>query len=202
MLHIVLALYILAGSLGVGAIFLILFSYLHWRHRYLWRFVLFVVAITMLLQAEGLKTYEQAVSEPPTGVLAILVALMTTVGTGLLAWALPAFVFRATHRENTPFLIALKICTAVAYAALGAAKQLWGGAVWTGIHYAALYAVYVYASLLVLINWKTVHSAEVRILLRFFLILNAALALPGIAQFVLQRLPSWPRAPPCPAARV
>ncbi len=190
--HAVLALYILAFSLGVGVITLSAFSFHRKRIAFYASFSLFFTASTILLLREGISTYDKVTAGALGPAATTVLLCLSILGNGLLAFSLPVFSLQLVSIPATPGRKAVHALLVLAFVLSGSFKDLFPGR-WTDIiNYLALVGLYVFCSVRILLGLSRIEDAPLRALVRRFLILVAVMFPLALAQVVLKHLPGSP----------
>ncbi len=200
MTHAVLALYILCLASGVALIVLSLFISQRFALRSFRDFGLLFVAATLILIAEALKTYERAISTDAGHGLYIVTTVMVFLGNGGLAWLLPLVAFEIVRREQSPARRLVNAALAAALAVIGGMKEVASGwldssdlALWLwSFNAAAFLGVHVYGATILLSSFGRIENAWLRRIIRNFLIFFGVFAILGLAQIVVENIPSAP----------
>lgn len=190
--HAVLALYILAFSLGVGVITLSAFTFLRKRISFYASFSLFFTASTILLLREGISTYDKVTAGALGPASTTVLLCLSILGNGLIAFSLPVFSLQLVSIKVTPWRKAFHVLLVIAFVLSGGFKDLFPGR-WTDIiDYLALVGLYVFGSVRILLGLSRIEDAPLRALVRRFLILVGVMFPLALAQVVLKHLPGSP----------
>jgi DNA-binding CsgD family transcriptional regulator/predicted membrane protein len=187
-----LALYLIAFSLGISLLVLALLTYEKNRNKALRDSAVILVAATLLLVVDALKTYVKVVNSVFDTPLILSSLVFAMIGNGLLAYALPLLAFRLV---DLPVSGKRWIFHAVFIGALmgvGFLEQRPGGALFDILDAIAIGAIHVYAAVVVLFNFNRISDLVLRSLLRGFLFLIAGLILLIIVQLALLNRLSLP----------
>ena len=187
--HAVLALYILAFSLGVGVISLGALTFRRLRIAFYASFTLFFAASTILILREGVSAYDQVTGGALGPTAATVLLSLSVLGNGLLAYSIPVFSLQIISIPVTRRRAAVHVMLVVALALLGCFKELLPGR-WTDIlDHLALTGLYAYSAVMLFLGLSRVEDAHLRALVRRFLIMVAVMFPLALAQLVLEYLP-------------
>jgi DNA-binding CsgD family transcriptional regulator len=199
-LHAVLAAYILCFAGGVTLIVISFFASRRLSLPGIRDFALLFSASTLILVAEALKTYEQAVAAdfgPGLTVSGIVLALFGNAGMTWYLLSLALQVVRIPSSFRVRILVGL---LALAVGLLGglreAAPLLWSttgpAAVLWNVDYLSLLGVHVSAAAILLSGFKRIENQWLRPPIRSFLIFLGVFAPLAAAQLVVQDIPTSP----------
>lgn len=190
--HAALALYILAFSLGIGVIGLGALTFRRLRIGFYATFTLLFTALTILMLREGISTYDKVTGRVLGPAVAMMLLWLSVVGNGLLAYSIPVLSLRLISAPIRGWRTVAHVLIVVALAVVGGLKELVAEP-WTDIlDHLGLTALYAYGTVVLLMGLNRIEAASLRGLVRRFLILAAALLLPGLAQLALKYLPGSP----------
>ncbi len=195
MLHIVLALYILCFSLGVSLIILAILSQKRFGAITFGHFALLFLSATLLLVAEAMELYQTAFLGIVRLAFPWASIFFSLCANGLMAHMIPLLSHEIVGLRISRRRAIAHACLTICLAVLGGLKELQhphSPILWNA-NYLALFALNVYGAMVLLVNFKNIHHPLIRSLIRNFLLLFAACVPFGVAQLVMQNIPSAPR---------
>jgi DNA-binding CsgD family transcriptional regulator len=187
-----LGLCILAFSLGVVVISFGAVTFQRLHLRYYRSFTLQFTGCTLILLAEGIRTYDLVTNGALNPASHVVQVVLSALGNGLLGYALPLFSLDLTSAPVTARRTLVHGLLAALLAAVGCVKELSAGPTAYIANYAALFAVYAYGSIILFRGIGRIKDPALQRLTRRFLLLAVILALPGLAQAVVKYLPDAP----------
>jgi len=190
--HAVLALYILAFSLGVGVISLGALSFQRLRVDFYASFTLFFTASTILILREGISAYDKVTGGALEPALATVLLCLSILGNGLLAYSIPVFSLQLISIPVTRRRAAVHAMLVIALALSGCFKELLPGRLTDILDSLALTGLYAYGAVMLFLGLSRIEDAHLWALVRRFLILVAVLFPLALAQLVLKHLPGSP----------
>ena len=190
--HFVLGLCILAFSLGVVVISFGTVTYQRLRLRFYRSFTLQFSGSTLILLAEGIRTYDLVTNGALTPASHIVLAVLGALGYGLLGYALPLFSLDLTSVPVTARRTVVHGFLAAVMVVAGCLTELLPGAPTFVVNYCAVIGLYGYGMFILIRGLQKIEDPALRVLTRRLLFLGGATALPGVAQLVLRYLPDAP----------
>jgi DNA-binding CsgD family transcriptional regulator len=190
--HIVLGLCILAFSCGVAVISFGTLAYQRQRRRFYRSFTLQFTGSTLILLAEGIRTYDLVTAGALWPAVQIVLAVLTTLGNGLLGYALPLFALDLTGVALTARRTIVHGILAAVLAVMGCFMELFPIAPTFIVDYLAMIGLYGYGMLILVRGLRKIEDPALQVLTKRFLFLAGCTALPGVAQLVLRFLPDAP----------
>lgn len=190
--HIVLGLCILAFSCGVAVISFGTLTYKRQPRRFYRSFTLQFTGSTLILLAEGIRTYDLVTAGALRPAVRIMLVVLTTLGNGLLGYALPLFALDLTGVALTTRRRVVHGALAVVLAAMGCLMELIPAPPTYIVEYLAVIGLYGYAMLILIRGLRKIEDSALQVLTIRFLFLAGATALPGVVQLVLKFLPNAP----------
>lgn len=175
MFYVLLALYLIAFSLGIGLLILALLTYEKLRNKSFRDAGAVLIASTLLLLVDAARTYGRDAAgalDPP---LLVFCLIFSILGNALMAFAVPRLAFRLVDLPVSPGIWALHLALVVIAAGVGLLKERLGGALFGTVSSAFIAALYGYAGAVVIARFDRVADPALRSLLRALLILGALL---------------------------
>jgi DNA-binding CsgD family transcriptional regulator len=199
-LHAVLAAYILCFAGGVTLIVVSFFASRRLSLPGIRDFALLFSASTLILVAEALKTYEQAVAADFGSGLTVSGIVLALFGNAGMTWYLLSLALQVVRIPSSSRVRILVGLLALAVGLLGglreAAPLLWSttgpAAVLWNVDYLALLGVHVPAAAILLSGFKRIENQWLRPPIRSFLIFLGVFAPLAAAQLVVQDIPTSP----------
>jgi DNA-binding CsgD family transcriptional regulator len=188
----VLGLCIVGFSLGVVIIAFGAQTWQRLRLRYFGSFTLQFAGSTLILLAEGFRTYGDVTQGALNPALPGVITIVVTAGHAVLGWSLPLFALdltgvRVTARRRVVHLLIVAVLTGTSLLA-----ELVPGALTYAVDYLAIIALYGYGTLILLRGLGKIEDARLRTLTTRLLVLAASTALPGLAQLAVRFIPQAP----------
>lgn len=190
--HVVLGLCILGFSFGVVVIAFGAQTWQRLRLRYFASFTLQFTGSTLILLAEGIRTYGDVTQGALNPALPGVIAVVAAIGHAVLGWSLPLFALDLTGVRVTSRRRIVHVLIAVALAATSLMAELVPAAATYAVDYFAIIALYGYGTLILLQGLGKIEDAGLRNLTRRLLVLAASMALPGLAQLAARYIPQVP----------
>jgi DNA-binding CsgD family transcriptional regulator len=190
--HVLTGLYILAFSLGVVVVAFGALTYRRLRVVIYRTFAVLYAGQTLNAVAEGVRAYVAATGVTRGPWAHVVITVLWTGGNALLAWAIPCLAARLTSADLSRPWVVLHAVLAIATAGLAFAREALPGPVTQTVNYLAFFALYGYASVVLLKGFRSIEDLGIRRLTKRLLLLEASLALPSLAQIVLQYVPGTP----------
>lgn len=194
MAHALTGLYILAFSLGVLVVAFGALTYRRLRVVIYRTFAVLYGGQTLNALAEGVRAYLAATGTTGGPGAHVAITVLWTGGNALLAWAIPCLAARLTSADLSRPWVLLHALLAIATAGLAFVREILPGPWTRTLNYLAFFALYGYASVVLLRGFRAIEDLGIRRLTKRLLILEASLALPSLAQIVLEYVPGAPAA--------
>jgi len=191
-LHLALALYIIAFSLGIAALILTLMAQIRYQEISFLFLALLLTGTLLILGVDILKLYGRLTSTNLILVQPVVDATISAVGFGIIAYIIPLLGCRLIGHPVTPPLIVLWVCIGAASAVLGALREIMPGDVTMIAATIGVSGLQIYAICIVLPHQKRITNQPLRILARSFAWLFIAGMAATCAETGLRFLPNMP----------
>jgi DNA-binding CsgD family transcriptional regulator len=190
----VLALYLIASSLGMGVLILTLLTYSKVRQKKFLDVAFTLIAATLLIVVHAVRTYARTPSGSLDPSVPMLSLILTPLGYGLLAYAFPLFAYRLVDVPVSRSRLLIHGAFIVLFVAFGVLKETFAGVFFGVFDIVTFSLVNVYAAAVVLLSFRRISDQALRSVVQAFLVLLTVMLVLGFVQVpLLNRFPLSPR---------
>jgi DNA-binding CsgD family transcriptional regulator len=191
-LHVVLALYMVAFAMGIAIVALGMLAYNRFAGIAFRQLSAITIGSLLTMLANLLKVYDQVVAVDLAGPLRTFYVVSTAVGLGLIGYAAPRLAFQIVRRKSTVFPRSAALALAAMLSAIGAWKELHPGSDSTFGTLMGVVAVLVVGLVVFGLGLRRMVNEHVRSLVRASLVVLPPLLLLMVVQACLSLFPAAP----------